>query len=90
MEKAMSTLEESFAEIVRQVVREELRALVDGNPEALLDAEGAAKLLNVNKQKVYSLVREGKLDAIWISQREMRIAPAAIREFQLKPAIKAA
>jgi thiamine biosynthesis lipoprotein ApbE len=85
----MSALEETFAEIVRRVVREELQSLAHA-PDELLDADGVAALLKVNKQKVYALVREKELDAIWISKREMRFAPSAVREFQLKRGLKAA
>jgi len=86
----MSALEEQFAEIVRKVIREELQSLIGGQPDDLMDAEGVASKLRVNKQKVYSLVREGEIEAIRISKREMRFAPEAIRQFQLKRGIKAA
>ena len=85
----MSQLEDTFAEIVRRVIREELQSLAH-RPDELLDADGVAGLLKVNKQKVYSLVREKEIEAIWISKREMRFAPAAVRDFQLKRGIKAA
>lgn len=86
----MSALEETFEAIVRKVIREELGSLIIEQPEALKTAEQVATDLNVNKQKVYSLVREGELEAIRISKRGMRFAPSAIRDFQLRRGIKAA
>lgn len=86
----MSALETSLAEIVRQVVREELQTLRQSQPEELLLAEDVARLLHVNKQKVYALVRENELEAVRISQREMRFRPEAVKEFQLSKGIKAA
>lgn len=82
-------MDEHFAEIVRRVVREEL-ARVDMGRTEMLTAEDVARDLKVNKQKVYSLVREGELDAVRISQREMRFTREAVREFQLRKGIKAA
>lgn len=85
------TFEETIETVVRKVIREELVSLLNDKPEDLLKAEDARRLLNLNSvQKVYSLVREGQLEAIWISKREMRIAPSALRDFQLKRGIKAA
>lgn len=86
----MSALEESFAEIVRRVVREELQFFTNTQPEELLTADGVAKLLGVNKQKVYSLAREHEIEPVMISQREMRFSPQTVREFQLKKGIRAA
>ena len=85
------TLEETFETIVRKVLREELQGLLADRPEEFLKADDVRQRLNLNSvQKVYSLVREGEIEAIWISKREMRFAPSAIREFQLKRGIKAA
>lgn len=85
------SIEETIETVVRKVIREELVSLLNDKPEDLLKAEDARRLLNLNSvQKVYSLVREGQLEAIWISKREMRIAPSALRDFQLKRGIKAA
>lgn len=85
------SLEETFEEIVRRVVREELQGILSDKPEELLKAEDVRQQLNLNSvQKVYSLVREGQIEAIWISKREMRFAPSSVRQFQLKRGIKAA
>lgn len=85
------SVEETLKEILREVIREELSALLNDKPEDLLKAEDVRRLLNLNSvQKVYALVREHQLEAIWISKRELRIAPSAVREFQLKRGIKAA
>ena len=87
----MSDLEIQFAEIVRRVVREELQALRSDNPEELLTAEQVARQLGVkSKQKIYALVKEGEIEPIWISKREMRFAPSVIRQFQLNKGIRAA
>jgi hypothetical protein len=85
------SFEETIETIIRKVVREELQTLLRDKPEDLLKAEDVRQRLNLNNvQKVYALVRENQLDAIWISKREMRFAPSAIREFQLKKGIHAA
>lgn len=84
----MSALEDNLAEIIRKVIREELRSAA--MPQKLLDAQGVADLLGVEKQKVYSLAREGELEPIMLSKREMRWSPEVIREFQLRKGIKAA
>lgn len=86
----MSELEHQFAEIVRRVVREELQTFSNTRPEELLTADGVAKLLAVNRQKVYALAREHEIEPVMISQREMRFSPTVVREFQLKKGIKAA
>ena len=84
-------LDAEFESILRRVFREEVALLLNGRPEDLLKPEDVRRLLNLNNvQKVYALVREGQIEAIWISKREMRIAPSALREFQLKRGIKAA
>lgn len=85
------SIEEQLESIVRKVVREELQGLLSDKPEELLKAEDVRQHLNLNNvQKVYALVREGDLEAIWISKREFRIAPSALRAFQLKRGIRAA
>lgn len=85
------SLDETLETLLRKVVREELQSLLSDKPEDLLKADDVRQQLNLNSvQKVYSLVRQGEIDAIWISKREMRFAPSAIREFQLKRGIKAA
>lgn len=85
------SLDESLEILLRKVVREELQVLISDKPEDLLKADDVRQRLNLNSvQKVYALVREGQLDAIWISKREMRFAPSAVREFQLKKGIRAA
>lgn len=85
------SFEETLKTIVREVIREELSSLLHDKPEDLLKPEDVRRVLNLNSvQKVYALVREGQLEAIKISQREMRFAPSAVREFQLKRGIKAA
>jgi hypothetical protein len=85
------SFEETLESIVRKVVREELQTLVSDKPEDLLKAEDVRQHLNLNNvQKVYALVRENQLEAIWISKREMRFAPSAVRDFQLKRGIQAA
>jgi excisionase family DNA binding protein len=86
----VSALEETFAEIVRQVVREELKSFHGSQPEELLTAEGVARLLGVKKQKVYALAREHEIEPVMISQREMRFSPQVVREFQLRKGIRAA
>jgi excisionase family DNA binding protein len=87
----MSALEESFSEIVRKVVREELQAFMGASTdERLLTADDVALRLRVSKQKIYSLKREGKLKAIMINQREMRFAPEAVRQFQLNEGVTTA
>lgn len=82
-------LENIFESIIRKVVREELQSAIGGKPEELLDAEGVAAILKVNKQKVYSLAREGEIEPIMLSKRDMRWAPEVIRAFQLRKGIKA-
>lgn len=85
------SFEETLKTIVREVIREELAHLLNDKPEELLKAEDVRQRLNLNNvQKVYALVREGELEAIKISQRHMRFAPSAVREFQLKKGIRAA
>lgn len=83
-------LEETFAEIVRRVVREELQSAQGVQPEQLLTADGVARLLGVNKQKVYSLAREHEIEPVMISKREMRFSPERVKEFQLRKGIRAA
>lgn len=87
----MSELEDSIRNIVREVIREEFASLVADKSDELLRAEDVRVRLNFNNvQKVYSLVRQGQLEAIWISEREMRFTPEAVRDFKLKGGIKAA
>lgn len=82
---------EPFETMLRRVIREELASFRNDKLEDLLKPEDVRQLLNLNNvQKVYALVRENQLEAIWVSKREMRIAPSALREFQLKRGIKAA
>jgi len=83
-------IEDQLAEIVRRVVREELRIFTSTQPEELLTAEGVARLLGVKKQKVYALAREHAIEPVMISQREMRFSPESVREFQLKKGLRAA
>lgn len=90
MKSLVSALEDNLAEIVRRVVREELQAFKGREPEQLLTAEGVARILGVKKQKIYSLAREGELEPVMISKREMRFAPETIKQFQLRKGIRAA
>src|SRR5688572_20445157 len=86
---AGKSVDEAFEAMFRRVLRDELQTSRSGKPEQLLKPEDVRRLLNLNNvQKVYALVREGQIEAIWISKREMRIAPSALKQFQLKGGIK--
>ena len=84
------TIEDRLEEIIRRVVREELRSQQRAQPEELLTAADVARFLGVNKQKVYSLAREHEIEPVMISKREMRFSPEIVRDFQLRKGIKAA
>ena len=79
----MSPLEERFAEIVRQVVREELERVRSGEPlEALLSADQVAGMLGFkDRASVYTLKREGKLKAVELGDRTLRFEPQEVRRF---------
>lgn len=80
----MSALEENLAELVRQVVREELeRARTGPEPiEALLTADDvAAKLGLTDRQAVYKLKREGKLAPVHLGDSTLRFEPNEVRRF---------
>lgn len=85
----MSALENSIAELVRQVVREELERVMQV-PSLLMHADQVANMLGVKISKVYDLRRQGEIECVWISKREFRFTPEAVREFQLKKGIRAA
>ena len=65
------TFEETLKELLREVIREELQALE--RDDKLLTAEQAAEILGyTNAQSIYSLRREGKLEAVYLGEKTMR------------------
>ncbi len=76
----MSQLEETFAEIVRKVVREELERH-ERPLEPLLTAEGAAELLCLPVQTIYKLKREGKLKHVALGDSTLRFEQEEVRKF---------
>jgi excisionase family DNA binding protein len=63
---AAASLTDALRAIIRDVVREEIRAaLSEQKPESfLLDADGAAGLLSVPRSWVAEAAREGKIPAV--------------------------
>lgn len=77
----MSALEEQIADIVRQVVREELERH-ERPLEKLLTAEQVADVLGYSdRQAVYKLKREGKLGAVALGDFTLRFDPDEVRRF---------
>lgn len=74
------SLEETFEEIVRRVVREELAAA--RTEDRLLTAEQVADELGYTDVKsVYRLKRENKLPAINLSENAIRFRRSDVRRF---------
>jgi hypothetical protein len=82
LEKKMSDLETKFAEIVRQVVREELQSLAPAKDEGLMTAEEVAGFLRYpDKQSVYKLKREGKLTPCYLGEGTLRFEKSEVMRF---------
>lgn len=72
------SIEETFAEIVRKVVREELQTVQDG----LMTADEVAEFLRYpDKQSVYKLKREGKLTPCYLGEGTLRFERSEVLRF---------
>ena len=76
-------IEDEIKAIVREVLREELRAWSSPRlPDHLLSADEVARVLGFDdRQSVYRLRREGHLKAIWVSEKEFKFAPEVVQAF---------
>lgn len=75
------TFEETLEEIIRRVVREEFAVLIGSKDEGLLTAEQAAERIGCNKQRIYTLKREGHLKAVYTGDTHFKFAPDEVRRF---------
>ena len=57
MDNASSLFGAAFVNLLREVIREELKAVSNGNGHALLTAEELSKALKINKATVYEWVK---------------------------------
>lgn len=74
------SLEEKLEEIIRKVVREELRSF--SADDRLLTAEQVAEALGyTDVHSVYRLKKEGKLDAVYLSANAIRFRNSEVQRF---------
>jgi excisionase family DNA binding protein len=50
-------------------------------PEELFSVPRVAQMLDITKKRTYQMVREGKLDAVRMTMRSMRITRSSIDRF---------
>lgn len=76
------SIEETLAEVVRKVVREELSMLSNGHDLELLTADDVARMLKYpDRHSVYKLRREKKLKAVALGDNTLRFSRAEVRRF---------
>jgi predicted DNA-binding transcriptional regulator AlpA len=77
------SIEETLAEVVRKVVREELATMNSGAQDLeLLTADDVARLLKYpDRHSVYKLKREGKLKPVNLGDKTLRFSHAEVRRF---------
>jgi predicted DNA-binding transcriptional regulator AlpA len=76
----MSELEQAIQKMVREVIAEEIQS-APRLPRPLLTADQAGELLQLDKQSVYRLAREGALKPVYISQTRFRFQVEEIERF---------
>jgi len=79
------SLEETFEEIVRRVLREELQAI--GSADRLLTAPQVAEVLGyTDVDSVRRLQREGKLEAVKLGENTIRFRNSDVQKLIRKSA----
>ncbi len=77
----MSTLEQALEALLRRVIREELSAALNTD-DRLLTAEQVAETLGyTDVHSIYRLKREGKLPAVYVSEKAIRFRQSDVRRF---------
>lgn len=73
------SLEETFETIVRKVIREELQA---SPGDKLLTTEQVAEILGYNDiHSVYRLKKEGRLQAVYVTEKALRFRNSEVQRF---------
>ena len=76
------SIETEIAEAVRRVVREELAAQSGIQDIELLTADDVARLLKYeDRHSVYTLRRQGKLEAVSLGVKTIRFRTSEVRRF---------
>lgn len=73
------SLEETFEDIVRRVMREELTRL--GDSDRLLSAEQVAEILGYSVHQIHRLKREGKLKGFMLGDNSLRFRRSEVERF---------
>jgi excisionase family DNA binding protein len=74
------TIEERLESILRKVVREELQVIA--GDDRLLTTEQVAELLGyTDVHSVYRLKKEGKLTAVFLTEKGMRFRNSEVQQF---------